>query len=84
MTLSHFFFSQVYVGSISKPEVKDKVENAKLIITIGSVLSDLNTGNFTYHIPRSKTIEVLESDAQMCDSVELTVSFSFNLIIPGS
>jgi pyruvate decarboxylase len=46
------------VGSISNPEVKDKVESAKLIISIGSLKSDFNTGNFTYKIPAVRTVEV--------------------------
>jgi pyruvate decarboxylase len=54
-------YGGVYVGSISHPEILEKVEGAKLIISIGSMLSDFNTGNFTYHIPRGKTIE-LHSD----------------------
>jgi TPP-dependent 2-oxoacid decarboxylase len=33
-------------------------ENAKLIISIGGLKSDFNTGNFTYHIPSAHTIEV--------------------------
>jgi pyruvate decarboxylase len=49
---------QIYVGSISHPDIKDKVESAKLIISIGSLRSDFNTGNFTYRIPTSRTIEV--------------------------
>jgi pyruvate decarboxylase len=32
-----------------------------LLISIGSMLSDFNTGNFTYHIPRSKTVEVRDN-----------------------
>jgi pyruvate decarboxylase len=49
---------QVYIGSISNHEVKEKVESAKLILSIGSVKSDLNTGGFTYKIPTKSTIEV--------------------------
>jgi pyruvate decarboxylase len=46
------------VGSISHPEIKEKVEKAALIFSIGSLRSDFNTGNFTYIIPRARTIEV--------------------------
>lgn len=52
------FLFQVYIGSISHPDILEKVEGAKLIISIGSMLSDFNTGNFTYHISKSKTVEV--------------------------
>jgi pyruvate decarboxylase len=54
-------YGGVYVGSVTHPEILEKVEGAKLIISIGSMLSDFNTGNFTYHIPKGKTIE-LHSD----------------------
>ncbi|THH20547.1 hypothetical protein EW146_g826 [Bondarzewia mesenterica] len=54
-------YGGIYVGSISRPEVKEKVEAAKLIISIGGLKSDFNTGNFTYHIPQGSTIE-LHSD----------------------
>jgi pyruvate decarboxylase len=50
-------FGGVYVGSISHPEVKEKVESAKLILSIGSLKSDFNTGNFTYKIPQRCTVE---------------------------
>ncbi|KAH9931661.1 pyruvate decarboxylase [Epithele typhae] len=54
-------YGGIYVGSISSDEVKEKVENAKLIISVGGLKSDFNTGNFTYHIPTSRTVE-LHSD----------------------
>ena len=46
------------MGSISHPEIKEKVESAKLIISIGSLKTDFNTGNFTYSIPTDNIIEV--------------------------
>ncbi|KAL1950660.1 hypothetical protein VTO73DRAFT_5784 [Trametes versicolor] len=54
-------YGGIYVGSISAPAAKEKVENAKLILSIGGLRSDFNTGNFTYHIPTQRTIE-LHSD----------------------
>ena len=50
--------AQIYVGSISREAVKEKVESAKLILSIGALKSDFNTGNFTYSIPTASTIEV--------------------------
>lgn len=56
---SHLWFTfQIYVGTISRPEVKEKVEGAKLILSIGGLKSDFNTGNFTYQIPTTRTVEV--------------------------
>jgi len=54
-------YGGIYVGSLSRPEVIKKVESAKLILDIGGILSDFNTGNFTYHIPKSRAVE-LHSD----------------------
>ncbi|KAJ6534323.1 DHS-like NAD/FAD-binding domain-containing protein [Mycena capillaripes] len=54
-------YGWIYVGSISNPDVKEKVESAKLILSIGCVTSDSNTANFTYGIPTSRTVE-LHSD----------------------
>lgn len=54
-------FGGIYVGSISHPEIKEKVETAKLIISVGGLKSDFNTGNFTYRTSRSTTVE-LHSD----------------------
>ncbi|KAJ7506986.1 pyruvate decarboxylase [Mycena galericulata] len=50
-------YGGIYVGSVSHPDVKEKVESAKLILSIGSVKSDFNTGNFTYSIPAARTVE---------------------------
>ncbi|KAJ6552246.1 pyruvate decarboxylase [Mycena vulgaris] len=50
-------YGGIYLGSISHPDVKEKVESAKLILSIGCLKSDFNTGNFTYSIPASRTVE---------------------------
>ncbi|KAF8895454.1 thiamine diphosphate-binding protein [Infundibulicybe gibba] len=54
-------YGGIYVGSISNPDIKEKVESASLILSVGSLRSDFNTGNFSYNIPTSRTIE-LHSD----------------------
>ncbi|EKM51580.1 uncharacterized protein PHACADRAFT_261809 [Phanerochaete carnosa HHB-10118-sp] len=54
-------YGGIYVGTISRPEVKAKVESAKLLISVGGLKSDFNTGNFTYEIPTTRTVE-LHSD----------------------
>jgi hypothetical protein len=56
--MSLIFRQKIYVGSISPPAIKDKVESAKLILSIGSLKSDFNTGNFTYSISPASTVEV--------------------------
>ncbi|KAJ7766357.1 thiamine diphosphate-binding protein [Mycena maculata] len=50
-------YGGIYMGSVSHPDVKEKVESAKLILSIGSIKSDFNTGNFTYSIPTARTVE---------------------------
>ncbi|KAL6302020.1 pyruvate decarboxylase [Sparassis latifolia] len=50
-------YGGIYVGSLSSPEIKEKVESAKLILSIGGLKSDFNTGNFTYSIPTGRTVE---------------------------
>ncbi|KAJ7095933.1 pyruvate decarboxylase [Mycena belliarum] len=50
-------YGGIYVGSISHPEVKEKVESAKLILSVGALKSDFNTGNYTYSMSPSRTIE---------------------------
>ncbi|KAG1898119.1 thiamine diphosphate-binding protein [Suillus fuscotomentosus] len=54
-------YGGIYIGSITHPSIKERVENANLILSIGALKSDFNTGMFTYHIPARHTIE-LHSD----------------------
>ncbi|EKM79422.1 hypothetical protein AGABI1DRAFT_113984 [Agaricus bisporus var. burnettii JB137-S8] len=54
-------YGGVYIGSITQPLVKERVESAKLILSIGLLSSDFNTGNFSYNIPIRRLIE-LHSD----------------------
>jgi pyruvate decarboxylase len=61
------------VGAISKPEIREKVESAKLILSIGALKSDFNTGNFTYRIPTISTIEV-QSPFFAAVFIDLTLS----------
>jgi len=49
---------KIYVGSITDPTIKEHVEKAKLILSIGSLQSDFNSGNFSYNIPTRRHIEV--------------------------
>ncbi|KIM89288.1 hypothetical protein PILCRDRAFT_219466 [Piloderma croceum F 1598] len=51
-------YGGIYIGSVTAPEIKEKIENAKLILSIGSLKSDFNTGNFTYSIPVNNTVEL--------------------------
>jgi pyruvate decarboxylase len=55
----------MYVGSLSHEPNKTRVESAKLILSIGALKSDFNTGNFTYRIPQSHTIELHSTHTQI-------------------
>lgn len=57
----HERYGGIYIGSITHPSIKERVENANLILSIGALKSDFNTGMFTYRIPAKHTIE-LHSD----------------------
>ncbi|KAH8108688.1 pyruvate decarboxylase [Phellopilus nigrolimitatus] len=57
----HDRYGGIYVGSLTPEAIKERVEKAKLIISIGGLRSDFNTGNFTYSIPTMRTVE-LHSD----------------------
>lgn len=50
-------FGGIYIGSVTQPHIKEVVESADLVLSIGALKSDFNTGSFSYHINRSSTIE---------------------------
>lgn len=50
-------FGGVYVGSLSSPEVAEVVENADLVLSIGALLSDFNTGSFSYGYKTNNIVE---------------------------
>ncbi|EAZ63682.2 pyruvate decarboxylase [Scheffersomyces stipitis CBS 6054] len=54
---SHPRFGGVYVGTMSSPQVKKAVENADLILSVGSLLSDFNTGSFSYSYKTKNVVE---------------------------
>ncbi|OUM51721.1 hypothetical protein BVG19_g844 [[Candida] boidinii] len=54
---SHPRFGGVYVGVLSQPDVKEVVESSDLILSIGGLLSDFNTGSFSYDYHTSNVIE---------------------------
>ncbi|KAF8908910.1 thiamine diphosphate-binding protein [Gymnopilus junonius] len=58
-------YGGIYIGSLTSPAIKDKVENAKLIISIGSLATDFNTGNFSYKIPTHRHIELHSTYTQV-------------------
>lgn len=57
----HPRFGGVYVGTLSYPEVKEAVELADLILSVGGLMSDFNTGSFLY-LYRTKNVIEFHSD----------------------
>ncbi|CCH59570.1 hypothetical protein TBLA_0B07520 [Henningerozyma blattae CBS 6284] len=57
----HPRFGGVYVGTLSRPEVKAAVESADLVLSVGALLSDFNTGSFSYAY-KTKNIVEFHSD----------------------
>ncbi|CAF0799443.1 unnamed protein product [Adineta steineri] len=53
----HPQFRGVFAGNCSTEPVQKEVYNADLILSIGSMNSDFNTGGFTYRLSQKKTIE---------------------------
>ncbi|GAA5801447.1 pyruvate decarboxylase PdcB [Helicostylum pulchrum] len=53
---SHPSYRGCYAGNITLESIDKEIHQADLIIEIGSIKSDFNTGNFSYALDRSKTI----------------------------
>jgi pyruvate decarboxylase len=53
----HSRFGGVYVGTLSTPEVKEVVESADLVLSIGGLMSDFNTGSFLYSYKTRNVVE---------------------------
>ncbi|KAI9276262.1 pyruvate decarboxylase PdcB [Sporodiniella umbellata] len=49
-------FRGCYSGNVTLEAVAEEIAQADLIIELGSIKSDFNTGNFSYSLDRSKTI----------------------------
>lgn len=50
-------FGGIYIGSVTQPHIKAAVESADLVMSIGALKSDFNTGSFSYHINKLSTVE---------------------------
>lgn len=50
-------FGGVYVGTLSSPSVKEAVESADLVLSVGALLSDFNTGSFSYSYKTKNVVE---------------------------
>lgn len=50
-------FGGVYVGALTDPEVAETVESSDLVLSIGGLMSDFNTGSFSYHLSTKDIVE---------------------------
>lgn len=50
-------FGGVYVGDASRDDVGQRIDDAELILYVGGLQSDFNSGGFTYHISKKNTVE---------------------------
>ncbi|SHH20402.1 alpha-keto acid decarboxylase family protein [Ferrimonas marina] len=55
---SHPNFIGTLAGDFSHPEVKQQVEDADLVIAIGTLMGDQNSDGFAFQLDHSKTIEI--------------------------
>ncbi|GAA5934900.1 hypothetical protein JCM3775_001672 [Rhodotorula graminis] len=74
-------FGGVYVGEISDPEVKEVVEKSDLVIMVGSLKSDFNTGEFSYPFSQEQVIE-LHSDSTLVQYAHYP-DVSFHMLLPA-
>ncbi|KAJ3738731.1 pyruvate decarboxylase [Lentinula detonsa] len=58
-------YGGLYTGATTRPEIKDKIEGAKLLISIGALKSDLNTGNFTTRLDVARTVELHHASSKI-------------------
>ncbi|KAK5109000.1 hypothetical protein LTR62_007634 [Meristemomyces frigidus] len=69
------YFAGVYCGNGSKPEAKAAIEGSDLVITIGNIKSDLNTGFFSYSFSRLNTVDLHYDHAEIGYATFDKVSF---------
>ena len=50
-------FGGCYIGSLSSPSVAEIVENSDLVLSVGAMLSDFNTGSFSYGYKTNNIVE---------------------------
>lgn len=61
----HPQFGGIYVGELTKPEVREAVESADFTLYVGALKSDFNTGSFSWHITPEDTVELHSDHTQI-------------------
>ncbi len=52
----HEAYLGMYDGALMQPEVRESVESADIVLAVGTLMSDFNTGAFTSRLDPAKTI----------------------------
>ncbi|KAF9017856.1 putative PDC1-pyruvate decarboxylase, isozyme 1 [Hymenopellis radicata] len=60
-------YGGIYIGAFSRLETKEAVESAKLVLTIGYLITDFNTGLFTNKLLPSRVIQFHSTRTQIFD-----------------
>ncbi len=58
----------LYMGQLINPEIREFVESCDCILTIGTVMSEYNTGMFTAKLDKSRIINIMPSDVHIGDA----------------
>ncbi|QRV86347.1 pyruvate decarboxylase [Ceratobasidium sp. AG-Ba] len=72
---SHEMFGGVYVGANSLPAVKDLVEKSDLVIAVGALKSDFNSGSFSWGIDARHMIELHSTHTKVGYATYPSVNF---------
>lgn len=72
---SHEMFGGVYVGANSLPAVRDLVEKSDLVIAVGALKSDFNSGSFSWGVDARRTVELHSTHTQVGYAHYPTVTF---------
>ncbi|ORY80480.1 pyruvate decarboxylase-like protein [Protomyces lactucae-debilis] len=62
---THPLFGGIYIGTITQPHIQEAVESADLVLSIGALKSDFNTGSFSYHINKQAVVEFHSDKTQI-------------------
>ncbi|RMN17889.1 hypothetical protein ALQ63_02081 [Serratia plymuthica] len=66
---THACFTGTYAGAASDPQVKQLIENADAVITVGVRFTDTITAGFSHHLPAEKCIDIQPFEARVGQQV---------------
>ncbi|UNK29563.1 thiamine pyrophosphate-dependent enzyme [Serratia plymuthica] len=66
---THACFTGTYAGAASDPQVKQLIENADVVITVGVRFTDTITAGFSHHLPTEKCIDIQPFEARVGQQV---------------